>query len=199
MVAIVSSRIRAKNLAELIALLKQEPGKLTYGSSGVGSLNHFAATLFLDTTGTSAVHVPYRGIAPAITDLIGGHLDFIFVSPPSATQFIASKQVRALAVTSRQPWAGLKGVPTAISEGVAGFEIDGWSGVVAPAGTPAPVVARLNSAINQVMMSAEMTKALEFDGLSPFEPMTSEEFGRILSADLQRWRSIAKAKNIRAE
>jgi tripartite-type tricarboxylate transporter receptor subunit TctC len=199
LVIIVSSHIRARSLAELIALLKQSPQKLTYGSSGVGSFNHFAAALFLDKTGTNAIHVPYRGISPAITDLIGGHLDFIFVSVTSAFPFIASGQARALAVTSRKPWAGLAAVPTVMSAGISGIEIEGWSGVVAPAGTPSSVVAQLNIAINQVMMRPEMTKALEFDGAAPFEPMSSEDFSRLLLADLQLWRSIARAKNIQAE
>jgi tripartite-type tricarboxylate transporter receptor subunit TctC len=199
LVAIISPHIRVNSLKELADLLKQRPGKLTYGSSGVGSTNHFAAALFLETIGTSALHVPYRGISPAITDLIGGHLDFIFLSAPSALPFISSKQVRALAVTSRKPWAGLKTVPTAISEGITGFEVEGWSGVLAPSGITPSLVAQLNNTINQVMLSAEMTKALEFEGLSPFEPMSPEDFGRIITADLPRWRSISKAKNIQAE
>lgn len=198
-VILVSPNLGVKSLRDLVAMARKEPGRLTFGSSGVGSSNQFATELFMDVTGVQMVHVPHRGISPAIVDLAGGHLDVVFTTLASAQAMLANRSVRLLAVTSQKRMRQLPEVPTAEEAGIAGYQFDGWSGFLAPKGTPPALVTFLNASINRAMASPEVANALAAEGMTPFEPVGPEAFRKIVMDDLERWKRIARERGIRAE
>ncbi|MBB3009947.1 Bug family tripartite tricarboxylate transporter substrate binding protein [Cupriavidus alkaliphilus] len=199
LLVLVSPHLGARDLQGFIALARQRPGKLSYGSSGVGSLNHFAAELLMDAAGVRLVHVPYRGMAPAMADLAGGHLDLVITSESSARAFLNKRNVVAIATTSAHRLPHLSTVPTCRESGLSEIVIDAWAGFLAPAGTPADKLALLNGAINEAMTSPELSKALKLEGASTFEPLTPTEFKSLVQSDIARWRKIARAKKIEAD
>jgi len=198
LIFLVSRQLGVQNLQGLIALARQRPAMLTYGSSGIGSFNHFAAELFMDAAGISLVHVPYRGMTPALTDLTGGHLNMVITTAASAHAFLTDRKVLAIATTGAERLATLNAIPTCRESGLPGFVLDGWTGFLAPAGTPKTTITLLNNAINDAMRSSDIAKVLLQDG-SAFQPLNSADFKTLLQNDLAQWRTIAKAKHISAD
>lgn len=198
LVILAAPRAGAKSLGDFIAIARQHPRQLNYGTSGVGSINQFAAELLASAAGIQLVHVPYRGMSPALSDLASGQIDMVITSLPSAQVFLADRRVVALATTGDERMPGLPSVPTCRESGLVDFTLNGWAGILAPGRTPPATVALLNAAINEAMTSPESQKALAGDG-STFQPLGPAAFASQVYKDLARWREIARAKNIRAE
>ncbi|HZR02184.1 MAG TPA: tripartite tricarboxylate transporter substrate binding protein [Burkholderiales bacterium] len=193
-VLIVNPTLPAKSVADFISVAKSRPGKLNYGSTGTGSSLHMAAEMFSMMTGASMVHVPYKGSAPALTDLAGGQLDAMFENVPTAIPFIQSGKVRALAVTSTQRSAMLPDIPTMQDAGLSGYDFHGWLGVLAPAGTPKEVVAKLNAEIDRAI-KGDLNKKLLDLGLDVVSG-TPEQFASYMRQDIDTYAKIVKAAGI---
>lgn len=191
-VLVTSSDTPAKNLADLIVLAKARPGELTYGSAGNGSSNHLSGELFRSTASIQITHVPYKGSAPAMVDLLGGRLSMMFDTIAQQTQNIAAGKVRALAVTGPKRSPLLPTVPTVQEAGLKGFDVTIWYGVLAPRGTPAPVVERLNREMVAVMATDEMKKRMEADGADA-RTTTPAEFAALIKSDTAKWAPVVKA------
>jgi tripartite-type tricarboxylate transporter receptor subunit TctC len=194
-VLVVNSALPVKTLAEFIDYVKKNPGRLTYGSAGQGSLTHLTMELFKQQIGAFMIHIPYRGIAPAFTDLIGGQTQAMFPGLAAALPHLRSGRVRALAVTGKVRSDQLKDVPTLEESGFKGFDAIQWYGSVGPAGIPADVVRHLNETQVAVLKDPELRERLSVEAVEPM-PMTPEQFGQYIRADIQRWTALAKAKNI---
>jgi len=197
-VLVVHASVPARTLAELVALAKAQPGKLAFGSGGNGSAAHIATEYLKLQTGASFLHVPYRGTAPAVTDLLAGQLQLLFTGAPALLPHIKAGKLRALAVSSPHRIALLPDVPTVAESGVPGtkdFEADQWYGVVAPAGTPADIVAMLNRQINQSLNSAEVKARLNAEGAEP-TPSTPQVFGQLIASEMKRWDRVIKSAHI---
>jgi tripartite-type tricarboxylate transporter receptor subunit TctC len=191
----VSAAVPARSIAEFIALLKAQPGRLSYGSAGAGSLTHLTGELFKQITGTFMVHIPYRGIAPAITDLIAGQTQAMFPGLAAALPHIRSGRLRPLAVTGLQRHAALRDVPTMQEAGLKGFDAQQWYGVVGPARMPADVVRTLSTALNQVLSQPDFKDKLAAEAVE-LMPMSPEAFGSAIRADLERWTRLVKERRI---
>jgi tripartite-type tricarboxylate transporter receptor subunit TctC len=194
-VLVVNSHLPIRTLAEFIAHVKKNPGKLSYGSAGQGSLTHLTMELFKQQIGAFMLHLPYRGIAPAFTDLLGGQTEAMFPGLAAALPHLRSGRVRALAVTGRARSPQLKDVPTLDESGFQGFDAMQWYGSVGPAGLPEDVVRRLNETQVAVLRDPELRERLSVEAVEPM-PMSPAQFGQFIRADIQRWTAIAKAKNI---
>ena len=198
MILAVAAAVPAKSPEELFALARSKPGKLNYASSGPGSINQFATELLKDAAGIDLAHVPYKGMGPAVNDLIGGHVDVLIASVPSMMQQVRSGKVKGLGVTTLKPSAAAPGLPALADSGARGYDVELWWGVLAPAGVPKDVVAKLNAEINQTLATAEMKEFLVREGAEP-APMTPDQFGALIRADIQRWQRVAKAAGIQPE
>jgi tripartite-type tricarboxylate transporter receptor subunit TctC len=186
-----------RTVAEVIALAKAKPGALDFASSGNGSAQHLALALFASQTGISVNHVPYRGGAQALADIIGGQVGFFFSNASASTGFVASGALRAIAHTGQGRLARFPDLP-AVAETLPGYECLEWNGVLAPAGTPPPIIAQLNAVLNQVVREPEV--ATKFAGLSiETRPGTPEDFRRFYLAELAKWTQVVKAANITAD
>jgi tripartite-type tricarboxylate transporter receptor subunit TctC len=197
----VNPKVKAANLAEFLALARSQPGRLNYASGGNGSAAHIAMEYLKLKSGTFMVHVPYRGTAPAVNDLIAGQVDAIFTGAPAVMPFVKSGQLRALAVSSPKRLQSLPDLPTVAESGIrelAGFEADQWYGIVAPAGTPHDVVAKLNAQINASLNAPVMKTRLQAEGAEA-TPATPEVFGRLIASEIERWRPVVKAGKVRPE
>lgn len=194
-VLVVHPKVPAQNLRELVTYAKARPGRLNYGSGGNGSAAHLATEYLKLQTGTFIVHVPYRGAAPAVGDLVVGQTDLLFTGAPALISFIKSGQLRALAVSSKTRLPALPEVPTVAESGYPGFEADQWYGVVAPAGTPADIVRQLNTHINQALSSPELKTRLASEGAIAV-PTTPEAYGALIRREIERWKPVVKAGNI---
>jgi len=194
-VLVVNAGVPAKTLAEFIDYAKKNPGTLTYGSAGQGSLTHLTMELFKQEIGAYMLHIPYRGIAPAFTDLIGGQTQAMFPGLAAALPHLRSGRVRALAVTGHARSPQLKDVPTLEESGFKGFDAMQWYGSVGPAGIADDIVRRLNETQVAVLRDPELRERLSVEAVEPL-PMTPEQFGQFIRADIQRWTALAKAKNI---
>lgn len=190
-VLVVNPAVPATNLRELIKLAKAHPGTLTYGSAGNGSSNHLSGELFRSSADLQITHVPYKGSAAALVDLLGGRLTMMFDTIAQQTQNIAAGKVRALAVTGAKRSPLLPEVPTAQEAGLKGFDVTIWYGVLAPAGTPAPVIERLNREIVAVMSTEEMKKRMQADGAEA-KPTTPAEFASLIKHDMAKWAPVVK-------
>jgi len=197
-VLVVHPSVPAKSLTELVALAKAKPGQLNYGSGGNGSAAHIATEYLKLQTQTFMVHVPYRGTSPAMTDLIAGQIQLMMTGAPAVMQFVKSGQLRAVAVSSNKRLEVLPDVPTVAESGYKGFEADQWYGVVAPAGTPAAIVAKLNAQINQALDSPELKARLQAEGAIA-NPVTPEAFGAHIKQELARWKPVVQAGHIRPD
>lgn len=186
--------VPSRNLKEFIALVKANPGKFNYGSSGIGATQHMTSELFAMMTGTSIVHVPYRGGAPAITDLMTGQIDFMFTPAPNAIAPLKTGRVRGIAVTSLKRSGVLPDLPTMDQSGLKGFELLGWIGLMGPAGTPPAVITRLNGEV-QKMFSGDL-KARLFDLGLDVAGGSPEEFGGFIRKDIEKYAKIVKAAKI---
>lgn len=190
-VLVVNPEVPAKSLAELVQLAKAKPGELAYGSAGNGSSNHLSGELFKSIAGLQISHVPYRGSAPAMIDLLGGRIPMMFDTIAVQTQNIASGKVRALAVTGSRRSPLLPEVPTAQEAGLKGFDVTIWFGVLAPAGTPAPVIERLNREMVAVMGTDEMRKRMQADGAEA-KTTSAAEFAALIKQDTAKWAPVVK-------
>lgn len=197
LVLVVHPSVPARNLREFVELAKAKPDSLHYASTGAGSSNHLTMELFKETSGTTLNHVPYKGGVQAITDVIGGQVQTMFVSATSVLAHIRSGKMRALAVTTRERIPALPDIPT-VSETYHEFEVNSWIGLLAPAGIPAEVLAKLNGGVNAALKSPEFQKFLNEQSLKPAGD-TSEKFGAFMKAETQKWGAIIKRKNIRVE
>jgi tripartite-type tricarboxylate transporter receptor subunit TctC len=192
---VASKQLAVKSASELLALAKDKPGQITYASSGPGSINQIAAELIALSAGVKFMHVPYKGGAPALNDLIGGHVDIYVSSLPQVLQLAKDGQARSLAVTSSKRTALLPDVPTLEEAGVAGFELSSWWGIVGPAGMPADVVNALNAEIGKILSSPELRIILSNEGAEA-QSMTPQQFGDLMRLETERWIKVAHESNI---
>jgi tripartite-type tricarboxylate transporter receptor subunit TctC len=197
-VLVVNPELPAKSVSELVALAKRTPGKLNYASPGVGTSLHLAGELFKLDTGTDIVHVAYKGGSQAQTDVMGGQVQMMFNVLPSALPQIQAGKLRALAVTSTTRAASLPDVPTMVEAGVPGYSAITWNGLLAPAGTPPEVIARLNDAIVKAMRSPDMKALLTKIGQDPAWS-TPEEFASFLRDETAKWTKVIKATGIQPQ
>ena len=197
LVLLVNDTVPAATFAEFLALAKSKPGMLTVASSGVGSMAHLTAMAFGSETGVKLTHVPYKGSAPAVQDLLGGHVNLSFNPMPSARAALASGKVRALAITSEKRSPILPDVPTLDELGVKGFDAVSWYGVCAPSGMPQAVVQQLHSEINRATSLAAIQERMRLLGTDT-RNATIEEFRTLLQKDANRWSRVIRENDIRA-
>jgi len=191
LVIVVHPQVAAKTLQEFIALAKSQPGKLNYASSGQGTPYHMAGELFKTMVGIDVVHVPYRNSGEARSGVIGGQVQMMIDAVPAMAPNISAGQVRALATTGKARSSVLPDVPTAGEAGVGGYEATIWLGLMAPTGTPKPVIDKLNAALNEVVKRADIVKLWNDQGAIPMS-MTPEEFDKYLRADIVKWADVVK-------
>ncbi len=197
-VLVVNNDVPAKTVAELVALLKQQPGKFNFASSGSGSTQHIAAELFKAATGTFIVHIPYRGSGPALVDLMAGQVQLSFDTLASVAPHIKSGKVRALAVASSKRNAQLPGVPTMAEAGVKGVEMSAWYGVYMPTSTPAALQARVQSEIAKIMTLPDTATRLAAIG-ADLTPLTQAQFTAFHNAENQRYAELIKSRGIKLD
>ena len=185
-------------LREFIAAAKAKPGMMNFGSGGSGTSNHLAGELFNLLTGANLTHVPYKGVNLAMQDVMAGRIDFVVIGVPAAAPHLKAGKLRALAVISRQRLPALPDVPTVAEAGLPGFEVTTWYGILAPAGTPRPIVARLNSELVKVMHSPEMKDRLAGIGTDPVTS-TPEEFAAYIQAEIAKWGDVIRKANLKAD
>jgi tripartite-type tricarboxylate transporter receptor subunit TctC len=190
--------VPAKTVQELIAYAKQNPGKLAYGSAGNGGGTHLAGELFKTLAGVDLLHVPFKGSAPAMTDLLGGQVQLMFSDAPTALPHIKSGRVRALGVGSPKRSALVPDVPTIAESGVKGYDAYSWAGVFAPAGTPKEIVVKVNGDIVKALSDPEVKKRLLEAGAEA-APGTPEQFGAFLKGEIAKWGKVVKDANIKAD
>jgi len=188
----------AKSVKDLIALAKRKPGAINYASGGTGSTPHLAAALFAVMAGVQLTHVPYKGTGPATADLVGGQVQIAFLGIPTVLPHIRSGKLRALAVTGARRSPELPDVPTVAEAGVPGYELSPWYGLLAPAGTPSAVVARLAAEATKIVREPAMREQLVAQGAEPAGG-TPEEFARTLRSDAALWKKVVKDAGIRAD
>ncbi len=198
LVIVVHPGVPAKTLQEFIRLARARPGTLNFGSSGTGGSNHLAGELFNVLAGTKLVHVPYKGNAPALTDLIGGHIDVVFNGLTSAIPLIRAGKLRALAVTSAARASALPELPTATEAGLPGFEATAWNGLTGPAGLPKDIVNRLAQEIARIVNSAEMRERFRNEGGDPVGS-TPEQFARFLRDETEKWARIVRVSGAKPD
>jgi tripartite-type tricarboxylate transporter receptor subunit TctC len=194
-VLVVNSAIPAMSLKEFVDYAKRNPAKVSYGSAGPGSLTHLTMELFKQETGAFLVHIPYRGIAPAINDLLGGQTQAMFPGLAAALPHLRSGRMRALAVTGKVRSPALKDVPTMVELGFKDFDAMQWYGSVGPAGMAPDIVQRLNEAQVSVLKVPDMREKLAGEAVEPW-PMTPAQFGQYIKSEVARWTALAKARNI---
>jgi tripartite-type tricarboxylate transporter receptor subunit TctC len=194
-VLVVNAALPVTDVKSFIEYTKKNMGKVSYGSAGAGSLTHLTAELFKSQTGLFMVHIPYRGIAPATTDLIAGQTQAMFPGLAAALPHIRNGRLRALAVTGSQRHPALKDVPTMDEAGLKGFDAQQWYGMVGPAGMPAPLVTQLNNAMAQVLAMPDLREKLSAEAVE-LTPMTPAQFGEYMKKDLARWTTLARERNI---
>jgi tripartite-type tricarboxylate transporter receptor subunit TctC len=187
----VNPNVPAKTVQEFVALVRAKPNQITYGSAGNGSVNHLLGEMLNGAAGIHMVHVPYKGAAPAITDLIGGQIQAVFSSMPSVVQHIRQGSVRALAVTSAKRSAAAPDLPTIAESGIPGFDVNPWFGLLAPAGTPMGIVRQLNGDVAAALKEKDTQERFAGQGAEPFLT-TPEEFLALLQADVERWAKVVK-------
>ena len=197
-IMIVHTKLPAKDLGEFIALARAKPDALTYASSGNGSVNHLLGEMLKSESGIKMLHVPYRGVAPAITDVIGGQVDSAFSSVPSVLQMIKTEKVRALAISSGRRNAAAPEIPTIAESGFPGFDVNPWWGILAPAGTDMAIVRKINSDVESVLRTPEMIAFLATQGAEPLVA-SPEKFLEMLQADIAKWAKVVKDANVKLD
>jgi tripartite-type tricarboxylate transporter receptor subunit TctC len=193
----VHASMKVAGLKEFIELLRAKPGTLNFGSPGTGSAPHLASELFQQMTGTKMLHVPYKGDAPAIADLLAGQIHVMLLSGPALFPQIKAGKLRALAVTTEQRSPATPDLPS-ISELVPGYAHTAWNGMWAPAGTPREIVSLLNQALGRILKMPEVQERLRADSREPTHT-TPEEFGRVIARDVAKWSKVVKAGNIKVD
>ena len=197
-ILVVHPSLPAKTVRELIALAKAKPGAITYASAGNGTASHLAGELLKMRAGIDIVHVPYRGTGLAHTDLMGGRVTMFFAAMAGTLPSVQAGRLRALGVTTIKRWPGAPNVPTMVEAGMPGFEVNSWSGLLAPAGTPKEIVVRLNTEVARILRSPETAERLYSFGAEAIDN-TPEEFAAYISAEFVRWAKVVKAAGLRAE
>jgi tripartite-type tricarboxylate transporter receptor subunit TctC len=195
---VVNAQVPAKSVKDLVDLAKKQPGKLYYASPGNGGPQHLTMELFKQETGTDLVHVPYKGSGGAIADLIAGHVQAMVISLQTAAPYVQSGKLRMLSVMSAQRSPAFPDVPTMKELGMGDLEVETWYGVFAPAGTPAPVIARVNAELNTLLRQPDVRALLEKQGMNP-EGGPPERFGKLVKSELARWSRVVKAAGIKAD
>src|SRR5499427_910898 len=198
LVMVVHPSVSVNTVKDFIALAKSKPGALNYASSGVGSNYHMAGELFKNLTGTDIVHVPYKGSAGARNDIISGQIEMMFDSVPSMAPMIQAGRVKALGTTGKVRSAILPDIPTLSEDGVPGYEATIWIGVMAPAGTPQPIVTLLSSEINKILARADVIEAWRKQGATAMS-MTPDQFGEYVQSEIDKWARVIKANGIKPE
>ena len=198
MLLTVANHVPAKSAQELIALARKDPGKLNYGSSGQGSTNHFATELFMEAAGIKMTHVPYKGMSPAVTDVIGGHVDVLVASAPSIYQQVKTGKVRGLGVTSAGPSSVVPDLPPLAANGAPGYHFELWWGVLAPPKTPAAIVDAINADMNRILATPEMKEVFAREGAEP-APISPAKFAQTIRDEIAGWKKVAQAAGIKPE
>ncbi|MFL6566418.1 MAG: Bug family tripartite tricarboxylate transporter substrate binding protein [Burkholderiales bacterium] len=197
-VMITNPSVEAKNLREFIALARSRPGQMNFGSGGSGTSNHLAGELFNIVTGAKLVHVPYKGVNLAMQDVLSGRVQLVFIGIPAALPHIKSGRLRALAVVAPQRSPALAEVPTSEEAGLKDFEVTTWYGVLAPSGTPRPIVTRLNSELGKIMHTPDMKERLAGLATDP-HTSTPEEFAAYLKQEIAKWGDVVRKANLKAD
>jgi tripartite-type tricarboxylate transporter receptor subunit TctC len=195
---VVHPSFPAKSVAELIAYAKANPDKVNFGSAGVGSVNHITGEYFARSAGITLVHIPYKGTGPALTDLLGGHIPMALAPIPAVHANVSAGLLRALAVTGKSRNVLMPDVPTIAETGLTGFEASLYYGLVAPAGTPRPIIERLNKELRAALASDEVKKQLAADG-TEITPGTPEEYADFIDKDEKKWSELVKASGVEQE
>lgn len=195
---VVHPSVPANNVKEFIAYVKANPGKLSYGSAGTGNVTHLGALQFLQANGLDAVHIPYKGSAPADMDLVGGQIQFLTDTVNSVMAFVKDKRIRMLAVTTAKRMSLFPDVPTLAESGMPGFEVGAWQGVMVPARTPQPIVQRLNAELLKALQSAEVREKLAQQGAEPLGS-TPAEYGAYVRKEIERWGKLVQQSGVKAE
>jgi len=197
-ILVVHPDVKANSVMELVALAKQNPGRLNYASSGAGAAAHLAGELFKTMAGVDIVHVPYKGAQPALTDLIAGHAQLMFATSASVIPYVKAGRLRALAVTTAQRSPSVPELPTVSEAGLAGFEATTWHGVVVPSATPGPLVQRLNEELNLVLNNKELRERLAGLGAEVVTG-TPREFADYIAREIPKWSKVVRDSGARAE
>ena len=197
-VLVVNASSPYKNVKDLVAAAKAKPGTISFASAGNGTSQHLSGELFKSLAGLDIVHVPYRGSAPAIQDVIGGQVPMMFDTSVVAGPFIESGKLRALAVTSGKRTSQLPNVPTMAESGVTGYDVVSWQAIFAPAGTPAPIIQRLHAEVAKIIKSPEISERLTKLGMEP-SGMTPTELAAFQASEIAKWAKVIKAGNIKVD
>ena len=198
LVLVANPSFGANSVKGLIELATARPDTITYSSAGTGGINHFGGALFSSVSGVKLIHVPYKGGAPALTDVMGGQVQLMWGTMPLTLRQIRAGKVKALAVTSVKRSPLLADVPSISEAGAPGAEISTWWGILGPAGMPVPTTAKLNAEIGAIIRQQESRERLETEGAEPW-PLSSAEFARMMSAEIDKWQRVAREANIRAD
>ena len=198
-VLVVHPSVPARTLRDFIALAKAQPGRLNYASSGNGTTPHLSGELFKAMAGVNIIHIPYKGAGASVTDLLGGHVDLAFLSLSSVVPQLKAGRLRALAITSARRSALMPDLPTFAEAGLRDFEVTGWYGVLAPAGTARGVINRLHTDIKSALGNAEVMQTLGSFGLEPAPSNSPEEFAAYLQAEIAKWAKVVKASGAKAD
>ena len=194
----VTPSLPVNSVTELTAPIKANPGKLNFGSSGNGGAPHLAGELYKSTAGVDIVHVPYKGLAPAITDLLGGQLQILFADVGLVSPHLKSGKLKGIAVTGKTRSSVLPELPTMIEAGIANFQAGTWYGILAPAGTPSAVVTRLNAELQKIVASSDIKTQFAAQGIEPAGG-TPEQFGALIRDDSEKWGKLIKSANIKTQ
>ena len=197
-IVVVHPSVAAKTMPDLIALARAKPGSLSYGTGGVGSTSHLVTLLLLEMAKLDLVHVPYKGLGPAITDLIGGQVQLVVSNVSTALPHVKANRLRLLAVTTAKRFYMFPDTPTVIESGVPGYETSGWYGMLVTSGTPKPVLDKIHKETVAVLNSPAIKEQFGVQGLEPV-PTTPDAFGKLLRADIAKWAKGIKASGAKPE
>ncbi len=198
LVLVAHPSFAANGVKELIDLAKAKPNALTYSSAGTGGINHFGGALFARTAGVQLTHVPYKGGAPALTDVMAGQISMMWGTMPLSLAQVRAGKVKALGITSTKRSSLLPNVPTIAESGAPGYEIATWWGMLAPAGVPAPIVGKLNTEISGIITQPDSAQRLAAEGAEPW-PLSSAAYAKIIQSEIEKWTRVAREAGIRAE
>ena len=198
-VVVLHPSVPAKNIQELIAYAKANPDKISFGSAGTGTSQHLAGEMFKMMTGVKMIHVPYKGAAQAVPDLLSGVIQLMFVSAPDVVSHIKSGALRAIAVTSKERSSAFPDLQTVAEQGVPDFDVVTWFGVVAPAGTPPAIVARYNAAIHKILGSGEIKQRLADVGVETVTNTSPQQFADYIKKEITKWKPIVEASGARLD